>query len=147
MALFLLWAAFFWLLCLFFIAFWINSYRAVKIRFFYKNKEVSFMFLKISQKLPLSIAIEDAQGNSAQVDGAPVWSLSDPALATLEVAADGMSAVLIPGDSIGSFTVQVNADADLGSGVKSILGELGIDLLSGEAAVIKLSAGEPQDKA
>src|SRR6267142_6349149 len=46
------------------------------------------------QKCTLSIAPVDAKGNPAPVDGAPSWSVSDPALLDLTPAADGLSAVV-----------------------------------------------------
>lgn len=101
------------------------------------------MFLKITQKLPLSVEFQDKLGNPAKVDGAPVWAVSDETLATLSVAADGMSAELVPTGAIGEFKVQVSADADLGEGVKSILGELAIELLPAEAVSVAIKAGEP----
>lgn len=110
-----------------------------------QKRKVNNMNLKVSQKLPLSIEIKDVKGNPAKVDGAPQWSLTSPDLGSLEVAADGMSAVLSPAGSIGSLVVQVNADADLGEGVKNILGELPVELLAGDAVSISISAGAPEN--
>lgn len=110
------------------------------------KRKVENMFLKVSQNLPLSIEIKDKFGNVAKVDGAPVWSLTNPILGILEVSEDGMSAVLKPVGGVGSLKVQVNADADLGEGIKSILGELDVDMLAGEAVSVAISAGEPVDQ-
>lgn len=103
------------------------------------------MKLQVIQKLPVSVSFQDKLGNAAAVDGLPSWALTDESLAKLEIAADGMSAMVIPLGPVGSFKVQVSADADLGEGVKSILGELDIDLLPAEAVVVQIVAGEPQD--
>ncbi len=105
------------------------------------------MFLKISQNLPLAIAIKDRLGNDAKVDGIPAWALTDESLGKIEVAADGMSATLIPGDVTGACKLQVKADADLGAGVKEIVGELDIEFIGGDAVTISIAAGEPVDKA
>lgn len=110
-----------------------------------KVKVDSIMNLKVTQFLPLSIKIEDKLGNAAVVDGAPVWSLTDPALGDLEVAEGGLSAKLMPKGPLGEFKVQVKADADLGEGVKEILGELPVTLVAGDAAVVAIAAGEPVD--
>lgn len=104
------------------------------------------MFLKVSQNLPLTIEVKDKFGNLAKVDGAPTWAVTDSTLATVEVAEDGMSAVLKPSGSVGTLKVQVSADADLGEGVKSILGELDVELLAGEAVSVSISAGEAVDQ-
>jgi hypothetical protein len=109
-------------------------------------KKVEHMFLKVSEKLPLSLVIKDSQGNPAKVDVAPKWSLSDESLAALEVSEDGLSAVLVPSGSLGSFAVQALVDADLGEGVKELLGELLVDLVSGEAVSVEISAGAPEPK-
>jgi len=120
---------------------------AVRVEFFTlidgEKRKVSKMFLKVTQKLPLFVAFVDALGNPATVDGAPSWAVSDESLATLDVAADGMSAMVNPIGPVGSFKVQVKADADLGEGVKEIIGEMDIDLMGGEAVSVNISAGEP----
>lgn len=107
--------------------------------------KVEQMNLKIDQSLPLSIQIKDAGGNAAQVDGAPAWSLTNPAMGELTVAEDGMSASLVPAGLLGAFKVQVSADADLGEGVETILGELDIVTIAGTAVLVEIGAGEPVD--
>lgn len=110
-----------------------------------QKRKVTNMFLKITQKLPLFLSILDAQGNQAKVDGKPAWSLTDEAMGKLEVNEDGMGALLTPAGKVADFKVQVKVDADLGEGVKELLGELDISLISGEAVTVALSAGEPTD--
>lgn len=105
--------------------------------------EISYMQLKVSNKLPLSIKLVDKFGNPAAVDGAPVWTLTNPALGSLVVAEGGLSAEFIPAGAVGSLVVQVSADADLGEGVKTIFGELPVDLLAGDAVSVVIEAGEP----
>lgn len=107
--------------------------------------EITKMQMKVTQTLPLSIKPVDAFGNAAVVDGAPVWSLSDPALGALAVAADGLSAVFTPAGALGSLQVVVSADADLGAGVKTIIGQLPVDLLAGDAVAVQVAAGAPID--
>lgn len=103
------------------------------------------MNLKVTQKLPLSIKPVDKFGNDAKVDGKPEWSLTDPALGDLAVSDDGMSCELTPKGPVGSCIVQVSADADLGEGVKAILGELPMEFLAGDAESLSISAGAPSD--
>lgn len=111
-----------------------------------QNQKVTSMLLKVNQNLPVSVKFKDKFGNDAAVDGVPVWAVTDVALADLEVAADGLSAVLKPKGAVGTLKVQVTADADLGEGVKSILGELEVQLLPGEAVTVELTPGEPTDQ-
>lgn len=97
------------------------------------------MVLKQGEKAVLKLRILDAGGNPAQVqDGKIEWSLSDPAFGDLKVSEDMMSAEFMPKGQAGKCLIQAKADADLGEGVKEIMGELMIEQLSGEAAVIEL---------
>lgn len=107
--------------------------------------EVSQMFLKVSQKIKLGIEIKDKFGNPAQIDGKPVFALSDETLADMVVTEDGLSCDITPKGPVGALKVQAKCDADLGEGVKEILGELDLDLIAGEAVTVELKAGEPTD--
>jgi hypothetical protein len=107
------------------------------------KRRIKNMFLKVSENLPVSIEIKDIHGNAAQVDGAPKWASTDETLATVTASEDGLSALVTPIGPVGVCKIQVSADADLGEGVKSILGELEIELLAGEAAVVSIVAGTP----
>jgi hypothetical protein len=105
--------------------------------------EVSSMMMKVNQSLPISIKPVDQFGNAAAVDGIPAWSLSDPAMGSIAVAQDGMSAQFTPAGQVGSVVVQVSADADLGAGIVSIMGSLQVDLLAGDAVAVQITAGAP----
>ncbi len=122
---------------------------AVRINFYTnvdgQERKVTEMFLRDDKNLPLAIKPVDAKGNAAPIDGVPAWSVTDESLATLEVAADGLSAVLKPVGPLGVFKVQCHADADLGPDAKDILGELDMEIIGGEAVSLQLSAGEPVD--
>jgi len=101
------------------------------------------MFLKGDQMVPLSVKFVDKFGNDAKVDGAPAWALTDDSLGVLEVAADGMGATLKAKGLTGVMKVQVSADADLGEGVKAIMGELDVEILPAEAIAVVIAAGDP----
>lgn len=102
--------------------------------------------MNILQTIALSVAFFDKAGNAAAVDGLPKWGVSDESLASLEVAKDGLSAVLKPLGKAGSVKVLLSADADLGEGLKEIVGESEEIMITGlEASVITLSVGEPID--
>jgi hypothetical protein len=87
----------------------------------------------------------DAKGNPAAVDGPPKWDVSAPEVGQLTVADDGLSASLAAG-SVTTGQVNVTADADLGDGVKTITGVLDVQILAGDAALIAISAGAPEDQ-
>lgn len=67
--------------------------------------------LKTGNKVTLSIAPKKADGTPATLDGTPTWA--NNGAGTLEVAEDGMSAVLRRLDLKAVADVTVTADADL----------------------------------
>ena len=100
--------------------------------------------VRADERLPLTITARDRAGNIAPLDGVPVWSSSDLSLLTLAVAADGLSAFAIPVGPIGTCRVNVTADADLGDGVRELIGTALIDVMSAEAVTIAIVAGTPE---
>jgi len=103
--------------------------------------------LQVDQKVGVSISPMDAAGNPARVDGTPVWNASDAgALVTVVPALDGMSAVMTPVGPIGTLQVSVTVDADLGAGVRALVGVLDVELVGGEAVVVNIMPGTPEPK-
>ncbi|MFH0351033.1 MAG: hypothetical protein ACHBMF_03740 [Chromatiales bacterium] len=76
--------------------------------------------IKPAYKRTITAAYTKADSTPGQVEGVPVWTLSDPLLGTLTPAVDGMSAT-IAHKAPGSATVEVTADGDLGAGVHPIV--------------------------
>jgi hypothetical protein len=88
----------------------------------------------------------DAHGNIAPIDGLAVWSTSSPDIVTVtSVSPDSLSADIVPGPVTGSAQVNVQADADLGSGTTTIYGVLDVQVVPGQAVgfVIATDAPEP----
>ncbi len=101
------------------------------------------MKLQLNENAEIKVlAIKDAGGNPAKVDGDKLdWAVAgDLTLGTLVAADDGMSAVFTRNGKVGSCTVQVSGDADLGPDVKTIIGEVAVDCLGGEAVSFDLEA-------
>lgn len=104
------------------------------------------------QKLPLSLNPTTEAGHAARVDGTPTWALRDGDPGTLEVAADGLSAVYVSPDAVDAdptknvAQVTVTADADLGQGVKNITDTAEVTIISAEAQSLGLTAGTPVPK-
>ena len=117
---------------------------ATRFLFIVAGKEITNMFLKVTQKLPVSVKPVDAKGNPAKVDGAPQYALAGLE-GEIEVAEDGLSAIFTPSGALGVGKIQVKADADLGEGVVEILGELEVEVIAGDAVSIAVTAGEAQD--
>lgn len=102
--------------------------------------------LKDIEKVALSVTPVTAAGNPAKVDGAPAWSSSDESVVTVEAAADGLSAYAISTGKLGTAQVNVKADADLGDGVKEIVGTLDIEVQASEAVSLGVNAGAAEPK-
>lgn len=95
----------------------------------------------------VALAITDAKGRAAPVDGVPVWASSDETVLSVVAAADGMSAIV---SSVGAGTarISVSADADLGAGVVEITGvSEDVNVTNGNvASLMVLSLGSAQPK-
>lgn len=102
--------------------------------------------LNTEQKVNLTIKPLTVNGKPAKLDGVPTWESSDVGVITLVVAADGLSADAITTDGIGTSTVKVTADADLGEGVENIAASLDVESVHARATNLGLVAGEPQAK-
>lgn len=92
-----------------------------------------------TQEAEVSLVIKDKNGKPASVDGLPVWSTSDVAVADIVVDVTAMKGKIVAKGS-GVCQITVNADADLGTGVKPIIGFLDVTIL-GTATVIELVPG------
>lgn len=100
------------------------------------------MLLTDTQKVVFSIQPVDVHGHAARVDGVPSWNVSDPSVGTITVSVDGLSAEFVA-TAPGMAQVSVQADADLGSGVRTIAGTLDIQVEPGEAVGLTITAGVP----
>lgn len=97
--------------------------------------------LKDNEQTQVVADFRSAKGNPATVDGIPAWTVSDPATLSVTPAADGKSALVAAVGPAGTGQVSVSADADLGEGVKEVIGRLDIEIVGGEATVINLNPG------
>lgn len=109
------------------------------------QEEQGMLTLTATQQCRLSVNITDKKGNPAQIDGRPVWGSSDGAVLTITDDADGMGATIIAG-STGTAQVNVAADADLGEGVVAIVGLLDVTVVAGQAAMLALATGTPEEQ-
>ena len=109
------------------------------------------LVLSSTQQAALSFTVVDAKGNPAKIDGTPTWNSVDPTTVTVEAAADGMSATVKavgPATTEGtSVQVSVQVDADLGEGIKPLIGVLDVQIVAGEAVAVSLAAGTPEEQA
>lgn len=80
------------------------------------------------------IAYQDASGNPATVDGAVTWSSSDSTIvAVVGDAQDSTQCRIEAVGPVGSAQITATADADLGSGTRSLVTLLDVTVVAGEA--------------
>jgi hypothetical protein len=124
---------------------WLRLPAAHFVFFDENKKEITMITISADKKRTLSVQAVDAKGRPATLDGIPAWAVSPEGGVSLFPAADGMScdvAWLAPKDG---QVVTVKGDADLGDGVKEIIGTLDVKTLSAEAVAFNISAGEETD--
>jgi len=102
--------------------------------------------LPVDQQVEVQVAYVDSKGNPAQVDGSPEWSSSDPSLLTVTADPDDpFKALIVPVGGVGNVQVKVDADADLGSGVTSLVTLMDVTLVAGEAVAGTITpVGSPE---
>lgn len=98
-----------------------------------------------SQRFTATIYAVDARGNPASLDGPVIWEVSDTALLTLNVSADGVATVSATGP-VGTGQLRVSADADLGEGVRTLTGILDVSVIAGEAVSLVISPSIPEEQ-
>ena len=95
------------------------------------------------QKWHVKLAPVDALGKPAPVDGVPVWSVKS-GNGTVAADADGMGAFLLTPDTFDATAAdtifQVDADADLGSGVTDISDTITLTATPPQATSLGLAA-------
>jgi hypothetical protein len=77
--------------------------------------------VKQGQKAVITYSFTKADGSIGSVEGVPVITVSNPDVATLVAAPDGMSAEVTWAGTGAGIIVELTADGDLGSGVFPIV--------------------------
>lgn len=99
-----------------------------------------------SEQIVATIAPKDRAGNPAAVEaGKTVWSSSDETVLTV-TAIDESSALVVAVGPLGTATVTVSADADLGEGVVPVTDSADVEIVAGQASNLGLGFGAPQPK-
>lgn len=83
-------------------------------------------------------------GNPAGIDGPVTWSVSDPALVTLNP--NGFDCEVVTNGPLGTAVVTVEGDADLGAGVTLINGSVDIEVIAAPAVSINITNDAPELK-
>lgn len=96
---------------------------------------------RIDQSIKFAPGFLDAGGNAVtELGGVPQWNVSDANIATLEVAADGMSATLNPTGVLGTVQVSLVVDADPDADVEEINATAEVTFKAGKAVFVSLSS-------
>ncbi len=97
------------------------------------------------QHCPLSISAVDAAGNPTTLPaGSVTWSSSDPKVATVTPAADGMTADVAAVGPLGNAQVVVSVLVDPAK--PALTGTLDVTVVASAAATIQITAGAPANK-
>jgi hypothetical protein len=119
---------------------------AVGFKFWNENGDVITMLkMTIDEQATVSIQPVDKDGNPAEVDGAPVWTVSNEGPISFEVAPDGLSA-LVKGENVGTCQLNLTGDADLGEGTKPFTGLLDVEILAGGAVAFQINVGPVEEQ-
>jgi len=99
-----------------------------------------------SQQVDVTIAPVDKKGNPAKLDGVPEWSTDNTDVLALTTSADGLTCTIMAVGPLGTGTVTVKADADLGAGTTPLIGTLEVAITGGAATTITLNPGTPTEQ-
>jgi hypothetical protein len=100
------------------------------------------LMLADDQQVDVAFKAIDSRGNPARIDGEARWASSDESV--LEVFPnDDNSATALAVGPLGTAQVQVKIDADLGDGVRELVGILDVEVVAGEAVALELVPGTP----
>ena len=91
------------------------------------------------------IVVKNRRGGPATFDGAPQWASSDESILSLQPSEDGMSCTVIAFGGVGTASVVVTGDADLGGGVQAVTGQIDFNITPGEAQTIEIPEGTAEE--
>jgi len=98
------------------------------------------------QEVPVTVRYLDANGRTVSVDGPPVWEVNDETLVAVEVAPDGLSAVVRSRGPVGSTFVTVTADAEIGDGTRELVGTFEVEVFEIGAVSVTFEFGDVRDR-
>ena len=104
-----------------------------------------FPIMTTTQQFKITPAILDRKGKPAPTDGPPTYASSDESVATVVASEDGLSATVIA-QGVGSYSISVSADADLGAGVTTISGQDSGTVSLGTATSVGFTVGPVEEQ-
>lgn len=103
-----------------------------------------FPTITTTQQFTISPKFLNRLKKPAPVENA-TYKSSDESVASVVPASDGMSALVVA-QGVGTYTVSVSADADLGDGVKLIVGQDSGEVILGEAVSVGFTVGSVEEQ-
>lgn len=97
-----------------------------------------------NQSITLHLTAADKTGRPAPVENC-VWSVADPATATIEAAADGLSAKVSALGTPGRVSGEVRADSRIGDGENILVGTFEVEIVPREASQLTITGDDPVD--
>ncbi len=110
-----------------------------------RNLLMSFS-MSDSQQVTVTIKAVDKKGNAASLDGVPEWSSDNSDVLALTPAADGLSCLVQAVGPLGTGSITMKADADLGAGTTEIIGTLEVNITGGQAVTVALEPGAASEQ-
>jgi hypothetical protein len=108
-----------------------------------KGPEMAYT-LPVGMQVQLKVEFLDAAGNHATVDGDPSWSSSNAEVCSVTAAPGNPYLATLLGVDVGAAQVIVEADADIGDGVREVVCTLDVSIVAGEAVIGVISpSGDP----
>jgi hypothetical protein len=105
---------------------------------FHFTGDFTIMELKDNQQIPITITeLDDQQKAILEGGQIPTWTITDPSVATVEVAVDGLSANVIAGNP-GLTNLNIT--------VAGVSRDYAVHVLPGDVADILVDIGTPVDK-
>jgi hypothetical protein len=103
--------------------------------------------LTATQNAPVQAICKDAKGNPAQVE-TPRYTTSDDSIVALipDPGGDPLKTIASAVGPLGAALITFTADADLGAGMKPIIGTMDVVVNPGEATVVEIQAGTPVEQ-
>ena len=104
------------------------------------------LILQDNQYALLSAKPVSRRKSLAQIDGPLFWRVLDDKIVTLTLSADGLSAKVTPTGTLGETTIEVTADAELGSGTQKIISTMPVKVTSGPASTVTMTVLRIQEQ-
>lgn len=98
------------------------------------------------QEVDVTVRFADQNDAPVPIDGVPVWEVADGTLVELDIAEDGLSAVVRSTGQVGTTFVTVRADAQLGDGERMVQGSFDVEVTESGQVLVKFAFGEPRNR-